>query len=117
MAVVEVVSSRRPRAERPVVVCPLPHKPFRRRCRVHARLLGGGNVTFPVAQYFQPLCPLDRPTDEDRYLAIDSSVEMFTKFTDSFDDPAAWMASGHLIVVTGDRGYGKTSLIQRCAYW
>jgi GTPase SAR1 family protein len=74
-------------------------------------------VTFPVAQYFQPLCPLDRPTDEERYLAIDSSVEMFTEFTDSFDNPADWMASGHLIVVTGDRGYGKTSLIQRCAYW
>ena len=74
-------------------------------------------MTFPVAQYFQPLRPLDRPSDEHRYLDIDSSTQMFTRFTETFGDPAEWTSGGHLIVATGDRGYGKTSLIQRCAYW
>jgi energy-coupling factor transporter ATP-binding protein EcfA2 len=68
-------------------------------------------------QYYQPLCPLRVDTDEHRYLDIDSSKERFEEFTRAFADPKARTAKGHLIVVTGDKGYGKTSLIQRCAFW
>jgi hypothetical protein len=117
MAVLEVVRSRRACAERPAVVNPLPQKRFLWCCRVHGWPFRGGNVTFPVDQYFQPLCPLENPDDKSRYLDIDSYEEMFKKFKDAFDDPGDWNASSHVIVVTGDRGYGKTSLIQRCAHW
>ena len=70
-----------------------------------------------VDEYLQPLCPLHIDGHEHRYLAIDSSEERFNDFTRTFADPASSMDKGHLVVVTGDRGYGKTSLIQRCAFW
>ena len=42
---------------------------------------------------------------------------MFIIFKEAFANQADWTSGGHLIVVTGDRGCGKTSLIQRCAHW
>jgi len=80
-------------------------------------LLRGGYVTFPVAQYFQPLRPLDEPSDVARYLDIDGYKQMYERFTEAFADSARWLSGGHLVVVAGDRGSGKTSLIQRCAHW
>lgn len=70
-----------------------------------------------MSEFDDPLRPLYQPDDERRYLPVDSIEEMFGRFTAAFGDPADWIAKGHLIVVTGDRGCGKTSLIQRCAYW
>jgi hypothetical protein len=64
-----------------------------------------------------PLRPLECPEDESRYLAIDDTEEMYKKFEEHFGDAAAWKGSGHVIVVTGDRGCGKTSLSQRCVHW
>lgn len=70
-----------------------------------------------VDTYCVPLRPLSEPAHAARYLAVDSSQERFREFTAAFADPVSWAAKGHLIAVTGDRGFGKTSLIQRCAAW
>jgi hypothetical protein len=81
------------------------------------RQSGWPDVSFAYERYLAPLCPLERPTDERRYLDIDGAEKEFGHFTKVFANPADWLSLGHLIVVTGDRGYGKTSLIQRCAHW
>jgi energy-coupling factor transporter ATP-binding protein EcfA2 len=65
----------------------------------------------------KPLRPLRELSHAERYRPIDNYAVQFEKFIEIFNRQAAWIAKGHLFVVTGDRGYGKTSLMQRCAYW
>lgn len=67
--------------------------------------------------YRTPICPLSDVSAMDLYCSLDGADELFTTFKDVFADPGAWTDTGHLFVVTGDRGYGKTSQIQRCAAW
>jgi hypothetical protein len=118
MAISEAVSGKSTRrVSHPATRCHSPSAGSWRKSLVRGRIPKGGNLSVPVDQYFQPLCPLLRDVDEDRYLAVDSSKECFDKFTAAFADPASWHSKGNLVVVTGDRGYGKTSLIQRCAFW
>ena len=64
-----------------------------------------------------PLRPLECPADESRYLAIDDTEEMYKKFEHHLRYTADWTSKGHVIVVTGDRGCGKTSLTQRSVHW
>jgi hypothetical protein len=88
-----------------------------RRCRsAYDRQHEGGSVP-SAAEYFRPLRPLHVLDDENRYLDIDSAEELYSNFIQDFADPARWTDQGHVVVVTGDSGYGKTSLIQRCARW
>ena len=89
----------------------------RRRAPVPGRPPEGETLPGLADEYYLPLRPLSEPGHEGRYLAVDSSEERFSEFTAAFADPARWAAKGHLVVVTGDRGFGKTSLIQRCAAW
>jgi hypothetical protein len=91
--------------------------PLRQLRESRARQRNGGGVSSFAEDYFQPLRPVQVPGDMRRYLDIDSIGEIFGKFATRFDDPARWPRQGHVIVVTGDRGFGKTSLIQRCAHW
>jgi hypothetical protein len=72
----------------------------------------------PTGDFIKPLCPLryDKFNDE-RYFPLDSSLENYEKFIKHFKDAAEWTSRGQLITVTGGRGYGKTSLMQRCAAW
>jgi hypothetical protein len=66
----------------------------------------------------RPLRPLrNQGVDEARYLRIDSSHQRYEEFVKAFPDSAGWVAKGHMVIVTGEKGYGKTSLIQRCACW
>lgn len=83
---------------------------------VRARLPGGGNLP-GLVDYRRPLCALSVPAHIHRYLKIDSFQERLEAFQAEFSDAADWTAKGHMVVVTGDRGFGKTSLIQRCAAW
>ena len=70
-----------------------------------------------VDEYLMPLCPLRFDTHKERYLAIDSYAERLNEFQQVFTDPEQWTAKGHVVVVVGDRGFGKTSLIQQYALW
>lgn len=117
MAVFEAMSRRRACTSRPAVAYRQSPTQRRHRRLMRGRLLKGGNLSGPVDDYLQPLCPLRVDAHKRRYLAVDSSEERFADFTAAFADPADWVSKGHLVVVTGDRGYGKTSLIQRCACW
>lgn len=118
MAITEAVSGRTTRrvSQTAARYRPPTADPWRK-CLVRGRIPKGGNLSGPVDHYFQPLCPLMRADDEARYLAVDSSLECFNEFKAAFADPERWKSQGHLVVVTGDRGYGKTSLVQRCAHW
>lgn len=51
-----------------------------------------------------------------RYLDLDGAAGQFTRFQEFFAEPESW-ADGHVVVVTGEKGCGKTSLAQRCADW
>jgi energy-coupling factor transporter ATP-binding protein EcfA2 len=68
---------------------------------------------------FLPLRPLaGNGVEQRRYLHIDDSQRMYEAFLGKLAHPAELVTSrGHVVVVTGDRGCGKTSLIQRCACW
>jgi hypothetical protein len=57
------------------------------------------------------------PGHESRYQPVDDFEEKFEEFKKVFDSPGKLHSRGHLFVVAGDRGYGKTSLRQRCAFW
>jgi hypothetical protein len=70
-----------------------------------------------VVDYRRPLCPLRTPAHINRYLEIDSFQERLAAFQAEFGDAVDWTTRGHLVIVTGDRGFGKTSLIQRCTAW
>lgn len=70
-----------------------------------------------INDYNRPLRPLHAPQHVARYRDIDGFVDQFGKFKRVFGRPDAWHTRGHLFVVTGDSGFGKTSLRQRCAYW
>lgn len=72
----------------------------------------------PKGDFLKPLCPLrDETFDDTRYFPLDDSQEKYEEFTRSFLDAAEWTSRGHLITVAGERGSGKTSLMQRCAAW
>lgn len=66
--------------------------------------------------YNEPLCPLEDTRDLSRYKPLSSYSEKYREFKSLLDDMDAWRRKGQLVVITGDRGYGKTSLQQRCAY-
>jgi hypothetical protein len=65
-----------------------------------------------------PLCPLRvAGFDDTQFLPLDGTQEQFVRFKETYAHPEYWTANGHLIIVGGDKGFGKTSLIQRCAAW
>jgi hypothetical protein len=78
---------------------------------------GFSRDAMPRSNYRKPLSPFADADDDGRYQPIDDFEAMFRTFRHAFGDPRDWTRTAHLIVVTGDRGCGKTSLIQRCAYW
>lgn len=111
MAIVQAVNDRKSRTRCLTVAC-------RRRCHyARGRLPKGGNLSNSIDEYLKPLSPLRNAADKSRYLDVDRSEEKFAEFTNAFKDPADWTARAHVVVVTGDSGYGKTSFIQRCAAW
>lgn len=72
--------------------------------------------------YTRPLCPLHakyvlrREFDMSRYLDLDGATGQFDKFREFFTGTDSW-SEGNVIVAEGEKGSGKTSLIQRCAAW
>jgi hypothetical protein len=64
-----------------------------------------------------PLEPSNEADLEQLYLPFDRTKEEFDKFKDRVAREERLGEQGWLVVVTGDRGCGKTSLIKRCALW
>jgi hypothetical protein len=67
--------------------------------------------------HFKPLNWLTDKTEGDRCLPVDGTQERFDEFARDFADPASWIGKGHVVLITGDKGFGKTSLMLRCAAW
>lgn len=64
-----------------------------------------------------PLCPFRIPEHEDYYVPIDNTQEAFEQFQEQMGDLRGLRDEGRLVVVSGQRGCGKTALINRCATW
>jgi hypothetical protein len=113
----ETVSSGRVRAHRTANVRTASRGRLVRRPPVRALPGEGASLTEDIDDYDRPLCPLSVPEHESRYRSVDDSETRFLEFQKIFATPQSLHSRGHLFVVTGDRGYGKTSLRQRCAFW
>lgn len=119
MAAVQAVRRRRP-ARRHRAVTGL--GPARRSGHsVFGGLAGRGKLPGPFDEfdeYTGPLCPLgDDNFDMSRYLDFGSSEIRFAEFRRLFASASSRVKRGQAVVVTGDKFFGKTSLIQRCAAW
>lgn len=65
-----------------------------------------------------PLCPWRAPEQKKWYVDVDNTGQAFQEFRERFKalvDSRHLDAQGLLVVVTGESGCGKTSLLHRCA--
>ena len=67
----------------------------------------------------RPLCPWDKDTAEHEkyYVPIDHTAESFAMFTEQMANPDSLRRNGRFVLVAGQGGCGKTSLVNRCANW
>ncbi|MGI5498594.1 hypothetical protein [Lentzea sp. CA-135723] len=65
----------------------------------------------------QPLCPYEHPHHEDLYVQVDDSVAQYARFQAEMGSLASLVRNGRLALVTGDRGFGKSATVNRCAAW
>jgi energy-coupling factor transporter ATP-binding protein EcfA2 len=65
----------------------------------------------------QPLCPWSVAEHANYYVDVDHLGTSYEKFQQDFADPTGPLAEGRTIVAIGREGCGKTSLVNRCAYW
>ncbi|WP_405094441.1 hypothetical protein [Micromonospora sp. NBC_01412] len=64
-----------------------------------------------------PLNPLRHRDHVHFYVPVDHTEESFEQCQEEFGDPSYLHHEGRLVLVTGERGCGKTALINRCAHW
>jgi GTPase SAR1 family protein len=64
-----------------------------------------------------PLCEWQDKTHGQLYVAIDHTEQAYQRFKDFFGFPGLDLTSGRLVTIAGESGYGKTSLVNRCAHW
>ena len=65
----------------------------------------------------RPLRPWHRPAHRDYYVPVDGMEDAFEHFRQAMDDLGVMLEYGHLALVTGESGCGKTALVNRCADW
>jgi hypothetical protein len=67
----------------------------------------------------RPLCPWDEDTaeHEEYYVDVDTTAKSYADFTMHMSNPDRLLKNGRLVLVAGQEGCGKTSLINRCAHW
>jgi energy-coupling factor transporter ATP-binding protein EcfA2 len=65
----------------------------------------------------RPLCPWQEAEHHDYYVEVDSTERAFQDFTREMAECATLLREGHLALVVGDSGCGKSALVNRCAYW
>ncbi len=67
----------------------------------------------------RPLCPWepDLTCHADYYVDVDDTSASYRTFQREMADGASLAPKGRLVVVMGQEGCGKTSMINRCAHW
>ncbi len=114
MAAIETVSTGRARASRPACVRTASRRRLARPLLVRVLPWEGASL---LDDYDRPLYPLTVPEHRNRYQPVDDFEARFEEFKNIFENPDSLNSRGYLFVVTGDRGYGKTSMRQRCTFW
>lgn len=66
---------------------------------------------------YAPLCPHLNDDHHTFYVPVDDTEREFCRFQDTMNSVGWLTERGRLVVVTGQTGCGKTSLINRCAAW
>ncbi|NUR92434.1 MAG: ATP-binding protein [Nonomuraea sp.] len=51
------------------------------------------------------------------YVPIDNTEQAYQRFMEFFGFPGLDLTGGRLVTIAGESGYGKTSLVNRCAHW
>lgn len=66
-----------------------------------------------------PLCPWHPPTSEHRkyYVDVGGAAGEYRRFLQVVGDGRSLVSHGRLVLVLGETGCGKTSMVNRCAYW
>lgn len=67
------------------------------------------------AEPYAPLCPHLNEDHHTFYVPVDDTEKEFIHFKDTMNTAGQLTERGRLVVVTGESGCGKTSLINRCA--
>lgn len=65
----------------------------------------------------KPLNPLDDPRHADWFADVDNAKQAFEDFGAVLGDDYAFERAGAMAIAVGDRRFGKTSLLNRCAFW
>lgn len=66
---------------------------------------------------YAPLCPYLNKDHHTFYVPVDDTEKEFIRFQNTMNSAGRLSGRGRLVVVTGESGCGKTSLINRCAAW
>lgn len=70
-----------------------------------------------TSQDSRALCPWTEEDHDDFYAPVDHSQEAFEDYTTSVGSELTPLLEGRLILIKGEAGCGKTSLMHRCAHW
>ncbi|NUP63743.1 MAG: hypothetical protein HOW71_16410 [Nonomuraea sp.] len=71
----------------------------------------------PVWERDIPLCEWQAEAHGQLYVAIDHTEQAYQRFQEFFEFPGLDLTGGRLVTIAGESGYGKTSLVNRCAHW
>ncbi|MEU4561839.1 hypothetical protein AB0F72_25935 [Actinoplanes sp. NPDC023936] len=75
---------------------------------------------FDIPGQRDPLKPLNPVTDahhDDLFIDVDNTKQAFEEFQSILDTDYAFERGGAMAIAVGDRQFGKTALLNRCAYW
>ncbi|MEU7531471.1 hypothetical protein AB0A74_37465 [Saccharothrix sp. NPDC042600] len=70
----------------------------------------------PFPSAMQPLNPVDHDHDH-LYVDVDSTGAQYLEFQRQMGDLTSVLDHGRIVLATGERGCGKSALLNRCAAW
>ncbi|SDH32775.1 hypothetical protein SAMN05421505_11450 [Sinosporangium album] len=71
----------------------------------------------PVVHSSEALCPWLDTAHDGLYVGVDDVFASFDRFTQSFNPLGKLLVNGHVVLVTGHDGCGKSALVNKCVHW
>ncbi|MEU8238101.1 hypothetical protein AB0C07_07650 [Actinoplanes missouriensis] len=65
----------------------------------------------------KPLNPVEDSQHDELFIDVDSAKEAFEEFQSILDTDHAFDRGGAMAIAVADKQFGKTALLNRCAYW